>query len=243
MQLRSEAIILAVRPHGENGAIVHAFTPGEGVQHGYVRGGKSRQLRPVLQPGNAVIAEFRARTDSQLAQLTVELAHSRADLAAEPLTAAALDWLAALSTATLPEAQPYPRLYAALDGLLRAMGSAAAARSWMTALVRYELLLLAELGFGLDLEECAVTAARDGLAFVSPKSGRAVSIAGAMGHESKLLKLPSFLSDGGAAAWPDIGAGLALTRHFIARDLLIDRRADILAARDRLSERIRRIVD
>lgn len=242
MRIESPAIILAMRPHGEHGAVVRALTPEDGVQPGYVRGGRSRRLRPVLLPGNLVQAAYRARSEEQLAQLSVELVQSRAPLLGEPLPAAAVDWLCALTAATLPEGQAYPRLYEALDGLLTAIEVAASAQGWAAALVRYELLLLAELGFGLDLSACAVTGAADTLAFVSPKSGRAVSREGAGAYADRLLALPPFLLAGGPAGWDDIFDGLRLTRHFLARDVLIERQAEILAARDRLVERLRRVV-
>ena len=117
-------------------------------------------MRPVLMPGNQVEASLAARTDIQLAQGTVELVHSRGPLLGEPLPAAAIDWACALTASALPEAQPYPRLYEALDGLLAAVEAAPAASGWGAALVRYELLMLAELGFGLDLERCAVIGRR-----------------------------------------------------------------------------------
>jgi DNA repair protein RecO (recombination protein O) len=150
MHLRVEALILAIRHHGEHGAIVRALTAEHGLQAGYVRGGRSSRIRPILQPANRVIGEWRARTDDQLASLSVELVTSRAPLYAEPLPAAALDWVTTLTAAALPEAQPYPRLYAALDGTIMAVESAPAARGWALALARYELLLLAELGYGLE---------------------------------------------------------------------------------------------
>ncbi len=146
MRLESLAIICAVRPHGEHGAIVRALTPGDGIQAGYVRGGRSRRLRPVLVPGNLVQAEYRARTDEQLPHLSAELVASRGALLGEPLAAAAIDWATALTAATLPEGLAYPKLYEALDGLLAAIEAAPSARIWAAALVRYELLLLAELG-------------------------------------------------------------------------------------------------
>jgi DNA repair protein RecO (recombination protein O) len=241
VRIETRAIICAVRPHGEHGAIVRALTPADGMQPGYVRGGRSRRLRPVLVPGNVVRAEFRARTDEQLAQLAVELIDSRAPLLAEPLAAAAIDWATALTATALPEGQAYPRLFEALDGLLAALEAAPAARGWAAAMVRYELLLLAELGFGLDLAECAATGSREDLAFVSPRSGRAVSRAGAGAYRDRLFRLPPFLLDGGAAAgWDDIFDGLKITGHFLARDLLIERQSEVLAARERLVDRLKR---
>ncbi|WP_336958020.1 DNA repair protein RecO [Sphingobium aquiterrae] len=241
--LSTIAIVCAVRHHGEHGAIARLMTPDHGLLPGYVRGGRSRTMRPVLQPGNAVQAEYRWRTEEQLAGLGVELAHSRAPLLAEPLPAAAIDWTCALTASALPEANAYPALYQALDGVLGAVEAAPAARGWAVALIRYELLLLAELGFGLDLSDCTVTGGRDDLAFVSPKSAAAVSRAAAVGYESRLLPLPAFLVGGGQAEdWGAIFDGLALTGHFLARSVLTDWRAEVLAARERLVDRLKRAV-
>jgi DNA repair protein RecO (recombination protein O) len=198
VHLETQAIICAVRAHGEHGAIVRALTPGEGIQAGYVRGGKSRRLRPVLVPGNLVEADYRSRTEEQLAHLTVELVHSRAFLLSEPLASAGIAWATALTAAALPEGQPYPRLYEGLDGLLTAIEAAPSARGWAAALVRYELLLLGQLGFGLDEEEL-----RD---FPEPTR-----------------------------------EGLRLTGDRLARDVLTDRQAEVLAARERLIERLKRM--
>jgi DNA repair protein RecO (recombination protein O) len=241
MHLETQAIVCAVRSHGEHGAIVRALTLANGLMAGYVRGGRSRRLRPILLPGNLIQAEYRARTEEQLAQLSVELVHSRAPLHSEALPAAAIDWATALTATTLPESQAYPRLYDTLDAVLAAVEAAPAAKGWGAALVRYELLLLAELGFGLDLGECAATGARDNLAFVSPKSGRAVSLEGAGTYKDRLLPLPPFLREGGPASWEEIFEGLRLTGHFLERDILIERRADILAARERLVDRLHRV--
>ena len=247
MHLVADAIVLSTRPHGEHGLVARALTRDDGVQPGYVRGGRSRRLRPVLQPGNAVRAEWRARTPDQLPALTVELLRSLGPLHAEPLAAAAIEWTTALAAAALPEAQPYPRLHDGLAGMLGAIEAAPAARGWAGALVRYELLVLAELGFGLDLERCVATGATDDLAWVSPRSGGAVSRAAAAGYERQLLALPSFLLSGGAADARGADArgiadGLALTGHFLARDVLVDRRAEPLAARDRLVDRLKRAI-
>jgi DNA repair protein RecO (recombination protein O) len=210
MKIETSAIVVAVRAHGEHGAIVRALTPEDGVQAGYVRGGKSRRLRPVLMPGNIVQAEFRARTEEQLAHLSVELIHSRAFLLSEPLASAGLEWATALTAAALPEGQTYPRVHQGLTGLLGAIEAAPSARGWAAALVGYELLVLGELGFGLDEEE--------------------------------MLGFPPALRQrDGTPAWEAIREGLRLTGHFLARDLLIDRQADILAARERLVERLRRM--
>lgn len=147
-QLRTPAIICAVRTHGEHGAIVRSLTPDHGLIAGYVRGAKSRTHRPILIPGNLVAAEFRARTEAQLASLTVELTQSRGPQLGEPLASAAYEWVTALTAATLPEEHPYPRLYDALSAVLDAIGAAPSAKGWAVALARYEILLLEQLGFG-----------------------------------------------------------------------------------------------
>jgi DNA repair protein RecO (recombination protein O) len=198
VQLDTQAIIVAVRPHGEHGAIVRALTPEDGLRPGYVRGGKSRRLRPVLVPGNLVQADYRARTEEQLPHLSVELIHSRAFLLSEPLASAGIDWATALTAAALPEGQPYPALFQGLDGVLTAIEAAPSARGWALALVRYELLLLGQLGFGLDEEEMAAI----------PRT---------------------------------IRAAMRVTGDRLARDVLTERQQDILAARERLVERLKRM--
>lgn len=240
--LTTSAIICAVRHHGEHGAIVRVLSRDHGLIAGYCRGGRSRSMRPVLIPGNRVQAYFTARTLDQLASLSVELDHSIAPLLGEPLPAAAIDWACALSAAALPEEAPCPALHSALDAVLDAVAAAPAARGWAVALVRYELLLLGELGVGPDLSACAVTGARGPLTHVSPRTGAAVSAIGAAGHEPRLLPLPRFLGEGGAAEWGDILAGFALTGHFLSRHVLNERRADVLAARERLVYRLGRAV-
>ena len=150
MQIRARAIVVAVRAHGEHGAIVRALTAEYGLLAGYVRGGRSRRVRPILSVGNVVAADFRARNDVQLASLDVELIASRAPLLSEPLAAAAIEWVTALAAVTLPEGHPYLRVYDALDGVLAAVEMAPSARGWVVALQRYEALILAELGYGND---------------------------------------------------------------------------------------------
>ena len=240
MRFTASAIVVSLRPHGEVGAVVRVMTAEHGLQAAYVRGARGRRMRPVLLAGNVVEASLAARTEAQLAQATVELVHSRAPLLSEPLPAAAIDWACALTATALPEGQPYPRLYAALDGLLAAVEAAPAASGWGAALVRFELLLLAELGFGLDLERCAVSGDEEDLIAVSPRSGRAVSAAEAEPYLGKLLPLPRFIREGGQAGWDDILDGLTLSGHFRMRDLISDRAAPVGAARDRLIERLRR---
>jgi DNA repair protein RecO (recombination protein O) len=215
------------------------MTADHGMQAGYVRGARGRRLRPVLLPGNQVEALLTARTDSQLAQASVELVHSRAPLLSEPLSAAAIDWICALTATALPEGQPYPRIHSALEGLLDAIEAAPAASGWGAGLVRFELLLLAEMGFGLDLDRCAVTGEDSDLVAVSPRSGRAISRSEAAPYRDRLLPLPAFIRAGGAAGWTEILQGLELSGHFLARDIIADRSAPVGESRLRLVNRLR----
>ena len=153
MYVRAEAIVCAVRTHGENGAIVRVLTREHGLLAGYVRGGRSRRLRPVLMPGNKVVAELRARVDTQLPALTVELVESRAPLLAEPLPAAAIEWVTVLAATALPEAQAYPSVFDALEGMIATVALSPAARAWATVLARFERGMLAALGYGEEDEE------------------------------------------------------------------------------------------
>jgi DNA repair protein RecO (recombination protein O) len=240
MRSETTAIVCALRSHGEHGAIVRLLTPEQGLVAAYVRGARGRRMRPVLMAGNVVQARLSVRTDAQLPQAAIELVHSRGPLLSEPLPAAAIEWATVLTATALPEGQPYPPLYQALEGLLDAIEAAPSASGWGAALVRFELLLLAELGFGLDLDHCAVTGGNNDLVAVSPKSGRAVSAAEAEPYAGKLLPLPPFVRDGGRATWREIAEGLDLTGHFLLRDVLTDRSRPVAEARSRLVERLRR---
>ena len=226
--------------HAEHGAIVRLMTREDGMQAAYVRGARGRRMRPVVVPGNQVQARLRSRTEEQLAHAELELVHSRAPLLSEPLPAAAIDWVTALTATALPEAQPYPRLYAALDALLALIEAAPSALGWASLLVRYELLVLAEMGFGLDLDRCAVTGSNDDLVAVSPRSGHAVSAAEAEPYAEKLLPLPKFVREGGAATWAEIRDGLELSGHFLIRDVLTGRTAGLAETRSRLVDRLLR---
>jgi len=240
MRFDTPAIVCALRNHGEHGAIVRLMTPENGLQAAYVRGARGRRMRPVLIAGNVVQAQLSARTETQLPQATIELVHSRGPLLSEPLPAAAIEWATVLTATVLPEGQPYPRLFETLEALLDAIEAAPSASGWGAAMVRYELLMLSELGFGLDLDRCAVTGTNDALVAVSPKSGRAVSAAEAEPYAGKLLPLPSFVREGGLGSWTEIDQGLTLTGHFLLRDLVTERSRPIAEARERLVDRLRR---
>lgn len=148
MQLRAPAILIASRPHGETAAIARLLTSEHGLVAGYVAGGRGRQLRPVMIPGNLVEVELRAKSDSQLPFAKIELVQSRGPWLTEPLPAAAIAWTCALTASALPERNAYPALYEALAALLDAVCHAPSARGWLPALVAYETLLLRELGYG-----------------------------------------------------------------------------------------------
>ncbi|NTZ42719.1 DNA recombination protein RecO [Altererythrobacter sp. SALINAS58] len=148
MQLRAPAIFLAARLHGETAIIARMLTEDHGMVAGYVAGGRGRQMRPVVIPGNLVAADLRARSDSQLPFARLELVSSRGPWLSEPLPAAAIQWVCALTATVLPERNPNPRLYSALAALLEAVCHAPSARGWLGALVTYEALLLRELGYG-----------------------------------------------------------------------------------------------
>lgn len=148
MNFRAPAILVASRPHGETAVIARLLTEEHGLVAAYVAGGRGRQLRPVMIPGNAVEAEIRAKSDSQLPFARLELATSRAPWMTEPLPAAAIGWACALTASTLPERNPYPTLYSGLDALLTAICHAPSARGWLGVMVTYEAMLLRELGYG-----------------------------------------------------------------------------------------------
>lgn len=156
MQLDTEAIVCGLRIHGEHGAVVRMLTGDHGMVAAYVRGAKGRRMRPVLIPGNVVAAQLRSRNDAQLPQATIELVRSRAPILAEPIPAAAVEWVTALVTVALAERQPYPHIHQALEGLLDAIEAAPSAKGWGAALARFELILLAELGYGGEVKPVAL---------------------------------------------------------------------------------------
>lgn len=243
-------IVLASRRHGENAAIVSLLTQSHGRQVGLVPGGAGRRARGLYEPGNRVQATWRARLSEHLGHFACELLESRAARLLDDATRlAALTSAAAVLEAALPEREPHRRLYDRLDGLVENLCDAVADRSWPALYVRFELELLAELGFGLDLSRCAATGQCDDLAYVSPKTGRAVSAAAGAPYRDRLLALPAFLRNDSVADLPvgaaEIQAGLALTGFFLDRHVLSHRAAQgagqrsLPAARERLVSRLR----
>jgi len=215
MEWSDEGIVLGVRRHGETSAIVELMTPTRGRHLGLVRGGISRRIKPYLQPGNSVRATWRARLDEHLGNYNIEGTALRADrLMASAPASYCMQTLAALLR-LLPERDPHVALYDALCLIVDHLDEPQIAAP---LLVRFELQMLVELGFGLDLGECAATGEADELIYVSPKSGRAVSRAAGEPWKMQLLVLPGFLNGHGRGATPeDIVAGFTLTEFFLLR--------------------------
>lgn len=245
MEWSDEAIVLTARRHGEGAAIVTLLTREHGRHAGLVPGGAGKRARGMYEPGNKVIATWRARLPEHLGHFACELtaAHA-ARLLDDPLRLSALAAATSVAELALPEREPHPRVYAGLLRLVAALTSAeGGVADWAADYVRWELDLLAELGFGLDLTECAVTGSNDRLIYVSPKSGRAVSAAAGEPWRDRLLALPGFLLASGPARLDEVLAGLKLTGHFLTRDVFsqaTQRNASEPASRARLIARLRR---
>ncbi len=214
MEWRAEGVLLAVRRHGESAAIIEVLTEAHGRHAGIVRGGAGRRMTPVLQPGAQLDLSWRARLEEHLGSFTVEPARARAPaVLGDRRALMGLSAVCALLAYSLPERAPVPALYARSMTLLDAIADGA--DGWPADYLRWELALLDETGFGLDLGRCAVTGDRDGLVHVSPRSGRAVSAAGAGDWADRLLPLPAFLLGQGPAGAQDLRDGLRLTGHFL----------------------------
>src|SRR6266571_3529739 len=218
MEWRDTGFVLATRRHGESALIVELLTKERGRHAGLVRGGQSPRRRAVLQPGNNVAASWRGRLSQHLGTIECELVEAHAArFLDDPDRLAALGSATALLLTALPEREPQGDLYASLAGLLEALDSAP---GWAQSYVAWECDLLAGLGFGLDLTRCAATGTSDDLAYVSPRSGRAVSRAAGMPYHDKLLPLPGFLWHEVSANQAEIVAGLALTEYFLLHHVL-----------------------
>lgn len=213
MEWREQGVLLVRRRHGENAAIIEVFTEGHGRHAGIVRGGAGRKLAAVLQPGTQVDVSWRARLEDHLGTFTVEPVASRAaHLMGDRKTLAGLNALTSILSFALPEREAHAPLYHRTLAMLDMMGESP---FWPLAYVRWELFLLEELGFGLDLGRCAVTDRSDNLVFVSPKSGRAVSRVGAGEWASKMLPLSPALIGESEGTPKDIRDALAVTGHFL----------------------------
>lgn len=222
MQWTDDGIVLGVRRHGEAGAILELMTREHGRHLGLVRGGAGARLRPILQPGNRVSATWRARLDEHLGTFTVEgLDLPAASFLGTPHALFGVTLLGALCR-LLPERDPHPGIYAALEQLLSVLVDA---RRAGPELVRFELMLLGDLGFGLDLDRCAATGTTAELSYVSPRSGRAVSRAAGEPWHDKLLRLPAFLGNPDhEPSADDLADGFAVTGFFLLRHVFEPRR-------------------
>jgi len=236
MHWLDDGIVLGVRKHGEANAILEVMTRGHGRHLGLVRGGAGSRLRPVLQPGNSVHVTWSARLDDHLGTYTVEGLHLRAgSLLTSSHAVYAVTHLAALAR-LLPERDPHEAVYDSLGTILEALDDPALAGAHV---VHFEMQMLIELGFGLDLTSCAATGQTDDLVYVSPKSGRAVSREAGEEWRHRLLPLPAFLAQDhhGAPSAADLVKAFDLTGFFLGRDVLeprnllfSDARAHFIAA-------------
>jgi DNA repair protein RecO (recombination protein O) len=217
MDWRDQGILLAVRGHGESATIIEALTPAHGRHAGVVHGGQSRRMAPMLQPGNQLDLTWRARLSDHIGTFTVEPLDARAAaVMGDRRALAALSAVCALAAFALPERDPCPGIYRRTAAFLDALTAGA---DWPALYLRWELALLEDLGFGLDLTRCAVSGAREDLAYVSPRTGRAVSRDGAGDWADRLLPLPACLMGQGPASASDMAAGLRTTGHFLAHHL------------------------
>jgi DNA repair protein RecO (recombination protein O) len=240
MDWRDTGFVLTARRHGESGLIVELLTAGHGRHAGLVRGGQSPKRRALLQPGNLVAAAWRGRLEEHLGTFEIELSRAHAaGLIDDADRLAALSAAAALIALALPEREPHGDVYRGFAALLAALDSPS---GWAESYVAWECGLLAALGYGLDLASCAATGLNDDLAYVSPRSGRAVSRSAGTPYHDKLLTLPAFLWRDAPAEGADIIAGLALTGHFLHHHLLAPQGRALPEARGRLAERLRRLV-
>ena len=231
MQWTDEGIVLGAKRHGEANAILELMTREHGRHLGLVRGGSGRLMRPVLQAGNLVNAVWRARLDQHLGHYVVEGLNLRvASLLAQSHAVYGVTHLAALCR-LLPERDPHPTIVPMVETILDHLSEAVLAAS---LIVKFELHILTELGFGLEMDRCALTGTRDELIYVSPKSGRAVSRQAGEPWRDKLLRLPAFLSDADSAdlSVQDIADGFALTGHFLLQRVLEPRDEGFAEARD-----------
>lgn len=220
MEWRDQGILLSSRRHGETSAIIEVFTPNQGRHAGIVRGGTSRKIAPILQPGAQLDLTWRARLQDHIGSFVVEPVRSRAAIAmGGRLALAGLNAVTSLIRFSLPEREAHLTLYSRTESLLDLLGQD---EIWPLAYLQWELSLLTELGYGLDLSECAVTGATDELVYVSPKSGRAVSREGAGEWADRLLPLPNVLRGIGAADDAEILLGFRTTGYFLEMRLAAD---------------------
>lgn len=237
MEWQEAAVVLTIAPYGEGDVLASVLAPSHGVWRGLARGGAARAKAAIWQPGNVIELRWAGRLAEQLGSFTAELAEPVAARAmADGLALAVLSAACALTAGSLAEREPHPRV---LAGLLRVLACMPDGQLAAAELVRFELLLLAELGFGLELASCALSGAREDLAYVSPRTGRAVARQAAGEFAARLLPLPQFLLASQIPPQPgEVAAGLRLTGHFLARDAFGARHLPLPAARMALAERL-----
>ena len=237
MLWRDAGFVLATRRHGENGLIVDLLTREHGRHAGLVRGGQSPKVRATLQPGNEIAVAWRGRLDEHLGTVRSELVRAHvAGVFDDPGRLAGLTSAAALVGAALPEREPHGDVFASFARLIEALDSVV---DWPVQYVRWEHDLLSALGFGLDLSRCAVSGSTADLAYVSPRTGRAVSRASGLPYHDKLLRLPEFLWRDTPADEAGLDLGMTLTGHFLAHHVFATQGRAVPAARTRLAERMR----
>ena len=237
MLWRDTGFVLATRRHGENALIVDLLTREHGRHAGLVRGGQSPRVRAMLQSGNEVAAVWRGRLDEHLGTIACEMLRAHAArFLDDPGRLAGLTSAAALVGAALPEREPHGDVFTSFARLIEALDSAV---DWPAQYVRWELDLLSVLGFGLDLSRCAVSGATAGLAYVSPRTGRAVSRTSGLPYHDRLLPLPEFLWRNTPADEAELDLGMTLTGHFLVHHVFAPQGRTLPAARMRLAERMR----
>lgn len=246
LQREAPALVVFVAPQGENGARVHMLTEQDGLVRALAYGGAGRAGRALWQPGNVVKVRLTQRGEGAPVQVSGELLYGcAARILSMPLALAMMQSACVLADATLPEGEPCPAFFGATLKLLSFIGYSpdVAEQTGLPNYIEWELALLDVLGFGLDLSCCAVTGQTNDLAFVSPRTGRAVSREGAGVWKDRLLPLPVFLHDPTqAGSWPDWLDGLRLSGHFLARDAFGQRHLPLPAARQRLLGRVEKLV-
>lgn len=237
MDWTDDGIVLSAKKHGETSSIVSLLTKEHGRHLGLVRGGSGKRARGILQPGNRVEARWRARLAEHLGTYTCEMTEAfAAAVLKDPLKLAGLTSACAVTEGALAEREPHRPIFEGLLALIRSLQQ----DDWPSAYVKWELGLLGEIGFALDLSECASTGQNDQLAYVSPKSGRAVSLAAGEPYKAKLLDLPGFLLRPGAAGdAEEVADGLKLTGYFLEKTVFAHAKRSLPAARNRLTERLR----
>ncbi|MEQ8195939.1 MAG: DNA repair protein RecO [Rhodospirillales bacterium] len=242
MEWHDSGFVLASRKHGESSIILTLFTAQHGRHLGLVRGGAGKRARGIYEAGNLVSAHWRARISDHLGAFTCELIRPKAALLMDsPLKLAGLSAACALAAVTLPERVAEAPLFGKFAGLLDAFETEDCPGNWPAIFVQWEIDLLAELGFGLDLSHCAATGRTDDLCYVSPRTGRSVSRDAGAPYADQLLPLPGFLLDSNAPAadWREIAAGLNLTGYFIEHHVLTPHQQKMPAARERFCDRVR----